>query len=127
MIVPENKPKKVSAQQALEDSSIRFYLTGSRFFGTQHQFSDTDYFTENTPMTEAFLLAHGFQRVTSSAYLDTNTVKVLTCLGTNPSDRIDVQLVKSVEKKAKAQAALKSAKQLYPTTEMWNAMWAALA
>jgi hypothetical protein len=89
----------------MRNSNIEFYLTGSRYFGNVHQDSDWDFFTSYTRETETWLLEQGFKKLDSLddeiSYKDSVTISVWRL-----EKGIDVQLVKSVNQKLKAQQIL---------------------
>ncbi len=89
-----------------------FYLTGSRFFGGVSDISDWDFFALNSEELRSQLLDYGFEPNDNETYSsDTEIVEVLskTCIdpGTGRLVKIDVQLLKALEKKAAVQEALK--------------------
>ena len=92
--------------QKLQDSSFEFYLTGSRFFTTDHEQSDWDFFTSNNKEVIAYLSTLGFQKVnTKYSYFDKQTVGVMR-FGSPYLYHIDIQLVLDVEIKQIAQEIL---------------------
>lgn len=75
----------------MEESTIEFYLTGSRIFGGQKVNSDWDFFTLYVPETQKFLDMHGFHFV-SKGYKD----ELCAAVYQNIYDNIHVQLVGDV-------------------------------
>ena len=89
-----------------------FYLTGSRFFGGVSDISDWDFFALHSEELRSQLLDYGFEPNNNETYSsDTEIIEVLskTCIdpGTGRLVKIDVQLLKALEKKAAVQEALK--------------------
>lgn len=89
-----------------------FYLTGSRFFGGVTDKSDWDFFTLYDKEVHHQLVDYGFVSNADEAYSgDTEVVKVLSKFCIDPDTgkpvKIDVQLVKALEKKVAVQEALK--------------------
>jgi hypothetical protein len=114
-----NHPIPVSLFDKLNQLETSFYLTGSRFFGTNHKNSDYDYFTEYTEEIIQILGSIGFQMESTSNYRDTNTIMVMRghnwCGG-----QIDIQLVNDVSLKDKIQKRFKELGINKPTQEEWN-------
>lgn len=79
----------------LLDSEFEFYLTGSRFFGTQTEDSDWDFFVGYSKEVVAFLIENNFRIVNDSEYEDSNTVAVYRYMDkfNRPSMCVDVQVV----------------------------------
>ena len=89
-----------------------FYLTGSRFFGGVSDISDWDFFALYSIELRSQLRDYGFERNNNETYSgDTEIIEVLskTCFdpGTGRLVKIDVQLLKALEKKVAVQEALK--------------------
>ena len=105
-----------SIQEDMEGSPFTFYLTGSRYFGTENFNSDTDYFTSDNSGIREWLVNKGFHKNTVSRYVDMLTTEVWS----NFALPVDVQICKDVEKKVNIQAVMKALGMLYPTKEMWN-------
>ncbi len=55
---------------AMANSEYKFYLTGSRFFGTQQQNSDWDFFVQKTISIDNDLSGMGFKREEKPSYID---------------------------------------------------------
>ena len=114
---------------ALEYSKFDFHLTGSRFFGTQTENSDFDFFVEYSTQVEEYLKENNFFGY-NSGYEDTETMMVYNYqVG---DTRIDVQLVKNASTKAMIQEVLKSHPLVVQMmsrgmkddrTAMWNLMY----
>lgn len=82
-----------------------YYVTGSRFFGNARADSDFDYFTQNTFDTRMWLKRNGFRKLPEGASYyncDINLAQVYR------KGNVDIQLVKDVSKKLKAQEILKA-------------------
>lgn len=96
----------------------KFQLTGSRFFGTSTEKSDWDFFTQDSPGVRLWLTTNGFVDSTGgTGYVDDGLcVDVFTFVGEherfNPSQYIQVQLVKDFSLKQKIQEQLS---RMYPT------------
>lgn len=89
-----------------------FYLTGSRFFGGVTDISDWDFFALYSEELRSQLLDYGFEPDDNDTYsIDTEIIEVLSknCFdpGTGRLVKVDVQLLKALEKKAAVQSALK--------------------
>ena len=110
----------------------RFYLTGSRFFGTATVHSDYDFFTQDSDMVRYRLRTLGFAvlPISESEYKDVNTVLVMRKMFPGSDIWIDVQLQKDAILKNFVQ------NQLYEIlhydnaskarrTEIWNMLYAA--
>ena len=68
----------------MTSTSRKFELTGSRFFGNTHRFSDWDFFTEYSDSVVDWLKAWGFHR------LEANLVKDLMTLYPGDPNIVDV-------------------------------------
>jgi hypothetical protein len=91
----------------LDGSSFDFHLTGSCFFRNSYVTgSDIDFFTQNTPEVEKFLLDLGFIKRLVHMYLDANTIAVYRLIG---EINIDIQLEKNVHQKIIVQKAISAA------------------
>lgn len=103
----------------LEEMPEKFYLTGSRFFGTSDLKSDFDFFVEDKATLLTRLENLGFIKSPLS-YPDCQTISVFT----HPSN-IHVQIVKDARLKQKAQEIIEKHKLLvgvrpYWHKEIWN-------
>lgn len=83
---------------AFRKSKASFCLTGSQYFGNPGQFSDWDFFVEESTETIKFLRYLGFSYLNSGSYVDETIVTVM-----RHSAGIDVQLVSDYAIKKKAQ------------------------
>lgn len=111
---------------------VDFYLTGSRYFGGYTDTSDYDYFTEDTQSTAKLLEEHGFRKLGFTDYKDELTSSVYRV--EIDGKRIDIQLVKDVRLKIRAQQILSSVfyKNLYTglaknktqVDKLWNLAFA---
>lgn len=95
----------------LEESHHTFYLTGSRYFRTHRQDSDYDFFAQDTPALRSFLDSAGFRphnplddEWMDTYSLDPNIAHVMRWKFGFP--HIDVQLVKDLELKRRAQGMI---------------------
>lgn len=131
MIVGNYKTEADKLLAQLEQSEFQFFLTGSRFFGTNNPNSDYDLFCEENPKIEQFLTDLGFVSLKDNFYhgevTDINTAKVFRSLLCVPS--IDVQLVKLVDLKVELQTYLLANKIRVPITKsvqrtFWDAEYA---
>lgn len=92
----------------VDTKEIRFYLTGSRFFGWAKPNSDWDFFTQHSYDANRLLMDNGFRNLTADLESadgivypeDPNIVSVWE------RGRVQVQLVENAELKAKAQELL---------------------
>lgn len=124
MLIDDNNPQTTQPKTALDKlaaSTYTFYLSGSRFFGTNRPSSDWDYFVQ-MPMSDGYALfdelrSFGFTKRRVTNYLDLNTLEVWTC------DNVDVQIVANVPFKRAAQMAFKRRGKLYPSREDWDAAY----
>ena len=89
-----------------------FYLTGSRFFGGVTDESDWDFFALYSEEVRCQLIDYGFESNADETYSgDTEIIEVLSKFCINPDTgklvKVDVQLLKALEKKVAVQKALK--------------------
>ena len=127
MLIDDNNPQTTQPKTALDKlatSTYTFYLSGSRFFGTNRPSSDWDYFVQmpkydggNGYALFDELRSFGFTKRYTTNYLDLNTLEVWTC------DNVDVQVVANVPFKRAAQTAFKRCGKLYPSREDWDAAY----
>jgi len=87
------------------NSKFEFYLTGSRYFGTEKEGSDYDFFVLDSVELRDFLENNGFRKVKETGYKDTNTVNVYI----HDEYRIHIQIVVDVKKKLEIQKILTTA------------------
>lgn len=92
---------------ALVGASCEFFLTGSRFFGTEKGWSDWDFFAEDKPYVHEFLRSLGFKDLPDNELVehyhgDPNIAFVYV----HPSN-VHVQLVNDAELKLEAQTILR--------------------
>lgn len=103
-----------------------FFLTGSRFFGTDRPGSDWDFFTNDNACTRELLKKYGFMElIHNTKYLDANTTAVFRWIPPDDHKWIDVQLVDNEVMKDAVQNILKANNIVDVSTPMWNAMFAA--
>lgn len=99
-----------SVVNRLNGSCYEFHLTGSRFFGQVEKHSDWDFFVEHSDDVIIFLTELGFSaNIMTTAYLgDPEVVEVMSVKDFHQGTctRIDIQLVKDVSLKLKAQDLL---------------------
>lgn len=93
-------------------SPHEFHLTGSRFFGGVHKESDWDFFALYSQELRAQLLESGFKKNNDETYSgDTEVFEVLSknCIDpvTLKPVKVDVQLLKVLQKKVSVQEAIK--------------------
>jgi hypothetical protein len=101
----ENKTTEMEIIRLMESSEHRFYLTGSRYFGTSGPSSDWDFFVDgDIPDLDLWLMNAGFKVESPCIYSKHNTTQVWRHM-TLP---IHVQLVEKAEKKNHIQSLIKS-------------------
>jgi hypothetical protein len=117
-------------------SELEVYLTGSRFFGTDTEISDFDFFVGSTLYAPLNLnkLSPEFNPISYYGELDVNTCSVYRAVVTNRTARIqiDLQIVKDIDKKVVVQnkilnAGLGSVLSSMPKLErkkLWNYFFA---
>ena len=90
--------------RALNVSRFKFYLSGSRYFENAKPDSDWDFFTNgNDPFIVDFLTSKGFIRIQMDPkWLGSQCIGIYRF-----SDRIEVELMRSIDLKKKAQAFIK--------------------
>lgn len=104
-----------------QDSNHNYYLTGSRYFEHSSEFSDWDFFTQDSEETFEYLVTNGFSLRNSSNYLkDKEICRVLRY--SKPGIQIDVQLVSDVNLKLEAQTLIE-VMGIYNPYEDMNAIW----
>lgn len=89
----------------METSEFSFHLTGSRYFGGVHQDSDYDFMVEDSPEVQQFLRVLGFKKLEIDCYDDAATSVVFNW--SQGKQSVDVQCVKGLETKLRAQELLK--------------------
>lgn len=101
---PVMQKKAKSVLFAMERSDFNFFLTGSRFFGTHTDKSDTDYFVQEDNRIMGFLEELGFRMLGygEQHYHDCECV----CVMRNEYEKIDVQIVRNAVKKNEIQKIL---------------------
>ena len=115
MIIGSKDTALLCTLHALENSTFNFYLTGSRFFGTERARSDWDFFTQESEEVEKFLLKNDFKLHNETKYSDSMTSKVYRY-----KNQIDVQLVTNTEKKLAIQRSFFLAGNVNPKKDEWN-------
>jgi hypothetical protein len=85
-----------------------FYLTGSRYFGTESSDSDWDFFTTDSEVLRDWLRVCGFKRITAGDrdYPGQDNQQELIDIYKHP-EGVDVQIVQDVVKKQIVQSAIK--------------------
>jgi hypothetical protein len=107
----------------LDDLSHSFWLTGSRYFESETENSDVDFFVAvDTVNIDSTLIGLGFVKHVGGVYPDHNTVSVY-----RHSTGIDIQLVKHVELKLLSQRIFRMFNIRKPTTAQWNTIFRLLA
>ena len=106
MIVNARQNSVEAILLSLQYHNYSFYLTGSRFFGGHIPFnSDCDLFVQGSREVMDFLRSLGFYLVDTAYDKDDQTVNVMRYHKQgNPT--VDVQLVKNVDVKERAQKAI---------------------
>ena len=84
-----------------EEERFKFFLTGSRYFGTYTNNSDWDFFVEFSYEVKIWLEKEGFEKKTNTDYDDKTVIEAYSAGG------VDIQLVTDVELKNTAQELLK--------------------
>lgn len=110
MIANNPSNNSSSALDAIKNSPIEFYLTGSRFFGTATEDSDWDFF-----VIESFLWTHeemfvnlGFRPIQGMGrYPGQDYLQDLHTIWEHPTEHIHIQFVYNPQKKDKIQNGLK--------------------
>jgi len=106
MITNSNQSSQsvINLLEEIKRSPIAFYLTGSRFFGTEHQNSDFDFFVSESAPGLGDFLGRFFVRADNetdkwspSVYVGDPTIATIWTNAnwpTNPNDRIHIQVIK---------------------------------
>lgn len=131
MIIGMEKSKRDQIIEAMEESSFNFHLTGSRFFKTDNDGSDYDFFTENNEEVVRFLLDLGFglpQTKYETDDVDDNCSAIM-----RHSCGVDVQLSIDVKTRLVVQSIIFSSprlrSQLYDKTisrVIWKSVFTAV-
>lgn len=100
------------------DPNNTYYLTGSKYFGSECEFSDTDFFVTNGPTVREYLIKHGFVSITETSYVDSSVIDVFRHEG----DNVDVQIVRDAIVKQRAQELLKHLRILHPSKSTWESV-----
>lgn len=87
------------------NSEFSFHLTGSRYFGNSKQNSDYDFMVEDSPEVQQFLNVLGFKKLEIDCYDDAATSVVFNW--SQGKQSVDVQCVKNIETKLRAQELLR--------------------
>jgi len=91
----------------LETSDMAFYQTGSRFFGGTTSKSDYDFFVQDEPFITTILEGWGFYRLTHGHNYNDNQ-----CVAVYRKEveftHIDIQIIREVDVKIRAQEILKA-------------------
>jgi hypothetical protein len=95
MIIGQPIHKVITYLQSLSD---KFYLTGSRAFGTSKEHSDWDYFAQDSDMLRQKLTSFGFELDDMAGY--TTSSVVFRCLN------VHVQLVPNAALKERVQSEI---------------------
>lgn len=109
----------------MQASEFVFHLTGSQFFGNARVDSDYDFLVQDSLQAREFLQSLGFKKLHSSEYNDSSIVAVFRyCQGDSTS--VDIQCVKNVEVKLKAQKLIRESygsdlpKDRFERCRLWN-------
>ncbi len=97
-----NQPRVLTALQFLEACPYKFYLTGSRFFGTQRADSDYDFFVQQSGDVLAALEQNGFKLDNESYERDPIMTRVYK------RENVHVQVVINAKMKLCVQHRMKS-------------------
>lgn len=119
MIIGITKPNTIHG--LLSESQFRFYLTGSRYFGSTTSTSDWDFFVADTPEVTNWLTNNGFSLVEGAYNNDPNITTVYA------KDDYHIQLVADVKNKLYSQIAIAeflSSAGLKPNKALLKALWA---
>lgn len=112
---------KYSMFDTMRDSEFEFFLTGSRYFGTDNSGSDYDFFVQDCPEIHNWLIKNSFRAILNARYgRDSLTVVVYRYRD------IDVQVVKNAGLKNVAQIGIKKV-TLCPTPEYWELAYSLLS
>lgn len=109
----------------MDKSPFKFYLTGSRAFGTDRPDSDWDFFAKDNAILQAYLVGIGFTEHFKSYKDDPQIVTVYRKEGVGRKS-VDIQLVTDINKKMAAQYALKEQQNFRPSKEQWRLIYKAL-
>lgn len=85
----------------LNSSEIKFYLTGSRYFGPVTLAADWDFFVQNSSQVLHYLEFHSFKILSETNYKDCSTISVYR------RNNVDVQVVADVNAKILAQKLIR--------------------
>lgn len=108
-------------REFFKTDKFKFYLTGSRYFGSSGLLSDWDFFVEHTDEVKVFLTDLGFENICNKDYLfDRTTVY------TYRYQNVDVQLVTNIQVKKKAQLLIKHHGLIGANKEINKMVWAAI-
>jgi hypothetical protein len=86
----------------MQTSEFVFHLTGSQFFGNARVDSDYDFLVQDSLQVREFLQDLGFKKLSNNDYNDSSIVAVFRYYQ-GSARSVDVQCVKNVELKLKAQ------------------------
>jgi len=115
-----SKPILTTLDQ-LAMSEIKFYLTGSRFFGNYKAASDYDFFALNSPATIKFLESCDFETVKEYANYSQTIVKGLYV--SNSHELIHVQLYDDPELRNTLQIKLKEIGFPWKLAKAWQKLF----
>lgn len=107
-----------SALDYVRNSANVFHLTGSRFFGTETENSDWDFFIQMDEKISSELEQKGFRLETESYKEDPNIVQVWK------KENVHIQLVNNVKAKEWVQWCLSNYFRLYkPNKDQAKLLW----
>jgi hypothetical protein len=99
-VVVSDEPKIYSVEEMLDiiknNHRVEFYLTGSRFFGTENANSDHDLFVKDCPEIRLYLHYYGFVIDSRSGYENTNLTYVYKYTDID-GKIIHIQMIKDVD------------------------------
>lgn len=108
-------------REFFKTDKFKFYLTGSRYFGSSGPLSDWDFFVEYTDEVEVFLKDLGFEDICNEDYLFDRVTN-----RTYRYQNVDVQLVINIEVKKKAQLLIKHHGLISANKKTNKMVWAAV-
>jgi len=104
----KNMDSSLDVIKTLLDSTFVFYLTGSRFFKTNHSTSDWDFFITDSPEVRSLLVFNGFRNI-----CPITSASLMKCYPEDPNicdvygaGMVQIQLVKDADQKQRAQEFL---------------------
>ena len=123
-----SKSNRVNHLDALSRMPDVFYLTGSRFFGTETPNSDWDFFVQHQDAVETRLKGMGFVTENLAIY---ESFGLVTILRHNLSD-IHIQIVTNAHERQRVQESIRKhltvpqIKNLFVTKSQAKGIWSAM-